>query len=131
MTRRVLIPPAYVKPFVKRQKNDAADAEAICEAAQRPNMRFVAIKARCSRLRQWYSVPAICWSESAGVAPKGPSWVTMLRDPTDDEIGLSLPQAARGMFRVMLALLEELDRQIAVLDKEIARREREDEVLVV
>ena len=36
-----LIPPAYVKPFVKRQKNDAADAEAICEAAQRPNMRFV------------------------------------------------------------------------------------------
>jgi transposase len=36
-----LIPPAYVKPFVKRQKNDVADAEAICEAAQRPNMRFV------------------------------------------------------------------------------------------
>ena len=34
-----LIPPAYVKPFVKRQKNDAADAEAICEAAQRPSMR--------------------------------------------------------------------------------------------
>jgi transposase len=39
-----LIPPAYVKPFVKRQKNDAADAEAICEAAQRPTMRFVAPK---------------------------------------------------------------------------------------
>lgn len=39
-----LIPPAYVKPFVKRQKNDANDAEAICEAVQRPNMRFVAIK---------------------------------------------------------------------------------------
>jgi transposase len=39
-----LIPPAYVKPFVKRQKNDAADAEAICEAAQRPTMRFVAVK---------------------------------------------------------------------------------------
>jgi transposase len=38
-----LIPPAYVKPFVKRQKNDAADAEAICEAAQRPSMRFVAM----------------------------------------------------------------------------------------
>jgi len=33
-----LIPPAYVKPFVKRQKNDAADAEAICEAAQRPTI---------------------------------------------------------------------------------------------
>ena len=39
-----LIPPAYVKPFVKRQKNDAADAEAICEAAQRPTMRFVVPK---------------------------------------------------------------------------------------
>jgi transposase len=39
-----LIPPAYVKPFVRRQKNDAADAEAICEAAQRPNMRFVPVK---------------------------------------------------------------------------------------
>src|ERR1700691_5933042 len=39
-----LIPPSYVKPFVKRQKNEAADAEAICEASQRPSMRFVAIK---------------------------------------------------------------------------------------
>lgn len=39
-----LIPPAYVKPFVKRQKNDMADAEAICEAAVRPSMRFVAVK---------------------------------------------------------------------------------------
>ena len=36
-----LIAPAYVKPFIKQQKNDAADAEAICEAAQRPSMRFV------------------------------------------------------------------------------------------
>lgn len=39
-----LIPSAYVKPFVKRQKNDAADAEAICEAAQRPTIRFVPVK---------------------------------------------------------------------------------------
>jgi transposase len=39
-----LIAPAYVKPFVKRQKNDMADAEAICEAAQRPTMRFVTPK---------------------------------------------------------------------------------------
>lgn len=39
-----LIPPIYVKPFVKRQKNDAADAEAIVEAASRPTMRFVAVK---------------------------------------------------------------------------------------
>lgn len=39
-----LIPPAYVKPFVKRHKNDMADAEAIAEAAARPTMRFVAVK---------------------------------------------------------------------------------------
>jgi transposase len=39
-----LIPPAYVKPYVRRQKNDVADAAAICEAVTRPSMRFVAIK---------------------------------------------------------------------------------------
>src|SRR5213075_2248630 len=39
-----LMPPAYVKPYVKRQKNDAADAEAICEAVTRPSMRFVETK---------------------------------------------------------------------------------------
>ena len=39
-----LVPPAYVKPFVKRQKNDMADAESICEASQRPTMRFVPVK---------------------------------------------------------------------------------------
>src|SRR3974377_1834073 len=39
-----LMPPAYVKPYVKRHKNDATDAEAICEAVTRANMRFVATK---------------------------------------------------------------------------------------
>ncbi len=39
-----LMPPSYVKPYVKRQKNDAADAEAICEAVARPSMRFVGVK---------------------------------------------------------------------------------------
>src|SRR5262249_605808 len=39
-----LMPPAYVRPYVKRHKNDAADAEAICEAVTRPNMRFVPTK---------------------------------------------------------------------------------------
>lgn len=39
-----LMPPAYVRPYVKRSKNDAADAEAICEAASRPNMRFMPIR---------------------------------------------------------------------------------------
>jgi len=40
------MPPAYVKPYIKRQKNDAADAEAICEAVTRPNVRFAATKTR-------------------------------------------------------------------------------------
>ena len=46
-----LIPPAYVKPYVRRNKNDAVDAEAICEAVGRPNMRFVAVRRR-SRTRR-------------------------------------------------------------------------------
>ena len=44
-----LIPPADAKPFVTRQKNDAADAEAICEAAMRPTMRFVPVKSEETR----------------------------------------------------------------------------------
>jgi transposase len=138
-----LIPPAYVKPFVKRQKNDAADAEAICEAVQRPNMRFVAIKSeeqqalalvfrtRDLLVRQrTQTINAIRghMAEYGWVAPKGPAWVTILGDLIEDEIGSSLPEAARDMFRVMLVMLEELDRQIAALDKEIAQRAREDEV---
>lgn len=46
-----LVPPAYVKPFVKRQKNDAADAEAIAEAASRPTMRFVEPKSARQQAR--------------------------------------------------------------------------------
>lgn len=41
-----LIPPAYIKPYLRRQKNDAADAAAICEAVTRPSMRFVPVKSR-------------------------------------------------------------------------------------
>ena len=44
-----LMPPSYVKPYVKRQKNDVADAEAICEAVSRPSMRFVDVKSPSSR----------------------------------------------------------------------------------
>ena len=46
-----LMPPVYVKPFVKRQKTDAADAEAIVEAAERPTMRFVAVKTEEAQAR--------------------------------------------------------------------------------
>ena len=85
-----LIPPAYVKPFVKRQKNDAADAEAICEAARRPNMRFVGVKSeeqqasglvfrtRDLLVRQrTQTINAIRGhlAEYGWVAPRGPHWV--------------------------------------------------------
>ena len=53
-----LIPPRYVKPYVKSQKNDATDAEAICEAVTRPNMRFVATKSCEQQLAQSRTVSA-------------------------------------------------------------------------
>lgn len=137
-----LIPPAYVKPFVKRHKNDAVDAEAICEAAQRPSMRFVAVKSeeqQASALvfrtrdllvrQRTQLINAIRGhlTEYGWVAPKGPAYVSMLGDLLDDDLGASLPPAALSMFRVMLDLLTDLDERIAALDKKIAQRAREEE----
>ena len=56
-----LMPPVYVKPYVKRDKNDAADAEAICEADRRPMMRFVCVicgwPPRCKhKMMNWHKV---------------------------------------------------------------------------
>ena len=139
-----LIPPKYVKPFVKRSKNDAIDAEAICEAAQRPSMRYVAVKSEQQQAaglvfrtrdllvrQRTQLINAIRGhlTEYGWVAPKGPSHVAMLADVLkEDEMASSLPEAARTMFRLMLDLLGELDGKVADLDKEIARRAREDEV---
>jgi transposase len=83
-----LMPPAYVKPYVKRQKNDAANAEAICEAVTRPNMRFVPTKTpeqqSCLSLhrtrhlfvrQQTAIINAIItrlWSRRVGVTPASP-----------------------------------------------------------
>jgi transposase len=136
-----LIPPAYVKPFVKRNKNDAVDAEAICEAARRPSMRFVVIKSeeqQASALvfrtrdllvrQRTQLINAIRGhlTEYGWVAPKGPSHISVLGDLLDGEMGSSLPEAAIPMFRMMLDMLGELDTRIGELDKEIARRARED-----
>lgn len=63
-----LIAPQYVRPFVKRQKNDAADAEAIVAAAQRPEMRFVDQRRKLSKQERSYSVHASASSTSA------PNW---------------------------------------------------------
>jgi transposase len=135
-----LIPPAYVKPFVKRQKNDAADAEAICEAAQRPSMRFVAVKSEESQAsamvfrgrdllvgQRTQIINALRghMAEHGWVAPKGPSHIAKLADLLKDET--AVPAAARPVLAAMLEMLAELDRRIAMLDREIARRAREDE----
>lgn len=139
-----LIPPAYVKPFLKRGKSDALDAEAICEAAQRPSMRFAAIKteeqqasAMVFRTRdllvrqrtQLINAIRGHLAEFGWVAPKGPSHVSVLGSLLDEEeeLGASLPEAARVMLQVMTGQLEQLDEQVALLDQEIARRAREDE----
>src|SRR6187399_2956743 len=66
-----LIAPAYVKPFVKRQKNDAADAEAICEAVQRPTMRFVPVK---SAEQQASGVVFWCGSGPRSSTPSAAIW---------------------------------------------------------
>jgi transposase len=136
-----LIAPAYVKPFVKRQKNDAADAEAICEAVQRPAMRFVAVKteaqqaaalvfrARDLLVRQrTQTINALRghMTEYGWVAPQGPSHMAKLAELLEDP--LAVPGPVQAICRVLLDSLAMLDRQIAVLDKEIARRAQEDEV---
>ena len=59
-----LMPPAYVKAYVKRNKNDAADAEAICEAVARPSMRFVPVKDAEQQIRV---------DATSGAQPSGPA----------------------------------------------------------
>jgi transposase len=135
-----LIAPKYVKPYVKRQKNDAADAAAICEAAQRPTMRFVAVKseeqqasaavfrARDLIVRQrTETINALRGSlaEYGWIAPKGLFHVARLiariEHPSCD-----LPHSARSVFLLMIECIKEQDKRIRELDREIARRVRED-----
>jgi transposase len=136
-----LIPPAYVKPFVKRQKNDMADAEAICEAAQRPTMRFVAPKseqtqaaalvfrARDLLVRQrTQTINALRGhlAEFGMVVAKGPAHVSQLVRAVEnpDE---PLPEIARPILQILIDTLQRLDEQIALLDREVAQRAKADE----
>jgi transposase len=135
-----LIPPAYVKPFVKRQKNDAADAEAICEAAQRPSMRFVPVKseeqqasavvfrARDLLVRQRTQLGNALRglvAEFGWIAPKGLFHLAGLMARIEDP-ACPLPQSARGVFVMMIESIRALDGRIADLDREITRRAKED-----
>ena len=137
-----LIPPAYVKPFVKRQKNDEADAEAICEAAQRPTMRFVPVKsqdqqasgvvfrARDLLVRQRTQCSNAIrghLAEYGWVAPKGVCYIERLIERIEDPAA-ELPETARTILKVLVQALRALDAQVAVLDVEIARRAKQDPV---
>ena len=137
-----LIPPAYVKPFVKRQKNDAADAEAICEAAQRPTMRFVqgksaeaqasavVFRTRDLLVRQRTQLinalrghlTEFGYIVRQGVGHVG-KLVEIVGDPASD-----IPAQARPVLVVIAQGLEALQTQIALLDREIANRAKADPV---
>lgn len=119
-----LIPPSYVKPFVKRQKNDAADAEAICEAAQRPTMRFVAVKSEAAQAssaifrtrdllvrQRTQHINAVRGqlAEYGLVTAKGPAnlpkLIALLEHPES-----RIPQAARAIVDIMLGMIDALGR---------------------
>ena len=137
-----LIAPQYVKPFVKRNKNDAADAEAICEAVTRPNMPAVPIKnasqqailsvhqarqgfvkARTAQANQIRGLLA----EFGMVIPQGISHIAK-RVPEIIEDGENdLPGSFRLLIQRLVDHLKELDRQVGELEKEILLWHRENE----
>ncbi len=136
-----LIPPAYVKPFVKRQKNDMADAEAICEAVQRPTMRFVAVKSEAKQAsavifrtrdllvgQRTQIINALRghMGEFGFIAPQGAANVGRLVVEIED-LSATVPEAARTCLLRLVELLRGLQTQIEALDAEIATRAKRDE----
>jgi transposase len=137
------MPPAYVKPYVKRQKNDAADAEAICEAVTRANMRFVPTKTpeqqsglmlhrtRHLFIRQQTSVINAIRAHLAEfgiVAPVGRHGVEQLLGVVADASDARLPEVARGCVAALGAQLRTLKAQILEFDRMIMAWHRSSEV---
>jgi len=129
-----LMPPAYVKPYVKRQKNDAADAEAICEAVTRANMRFVETKTpeqqACLMLhrtrhlfikQQTSVINAIRahLAELGIVARVGRKGVEELLGVAADPGDGRVPEVARACIAALGAQLRMLKAQILELDRRI------------
>ena len=145
-----LMPPAYVKPYVKRQKNDATDAEAICEAVRRPTMRFVETKTpeqqSCLMLhrtrhlfirQQTAVVNAIRahLAEFGIVAPVGRRGVEELLNVVADASDERLPEVARAclaalgdQLRVLKAQVLKFDRMITVWHQSNEMSKRLDEL---
>jgi transposase len=145
-----LMPPAYVRPYVKRQKNDATDAEAICEAVTRPNMRFVPTKTveqqsclMLHRARQLFirqqtavinSIRAYL-AEFGIVAPVGRRGVEQLLEVAADKAEERVPEVARmclaalgSQLRVLKAQILEFDRRIIAWHRSNATSKRLDAI---
>ena len=138
-----LMPPAYVKPYVKRQKNDATDAEAICEAVTRANMRFVVTKTpeqqSCLMLhrtrhlfirQQTAVINAIRahLAEFGIVAPVGRNGVEQLLGVVADSNDERLPEVARTCVAALGAQLRTLKTQILEFDRRILAWHRSNEM---
>jgi transposase len=138
-----LMPPAYVKPYVKRQKNDAADAEAICEAVTRANMRFVATKTpeqqsclmlhrtRHLFIRQQTAVINTIRAHLAElgiVAPVGRKGVEELLNVVADPADKRVPDIARKCLAALGAHLRRLKEQILEFDRMIMAWHRSNEI---
>ena len=137
-----LMPPAYVKPYVKRQKNDATDAEAICEAVTRANMRFVVTKtpeqqsglvlhrARHLFIRQQTAVINAIRAHLAEfgiIAPVGRHGVEELLNVVADPNDKRVPEIARACLLAFGAQLRSLKEQILEFDRMIRAWHRSSE----
>jgi len=138
-----LIPPRYVKPYVKSQKNDARDAEAICEAVTRPNMRFVPTKTReqqcmlmLHRTRQLFVrqrtalINAIRahLSEFGIVAGVGRNGVEALLKVIADQKDDRVPDVARDCLIALGTQLQTLKARVLEFDRKILAAHRASEV---
>ena len=138
-----LMPPKYVKPYVKRNKNDMADAEAICEAVTRPTMRFVEIKTRdqqsvlmLHRTRQLFVRQRTTLINAlrahlaefgivAGVGRNGlERLLKVIEDGEDDRV----PAAARDCLLALRDQLEMVKGQVLDADRHILAWHRSSEV---
>jgi transposase len=136
-----LMAPQYVKPYVKRQKNDRADAEAICEAVQRPSMRFVAVKSEdqqstlaIHRVRETLVAQKLInalrahLAEFGIVAPQGAGKISQLTAVVADLEDSRVPALARSALQGLVDQLRDTDRRVEDLDARLAEQARENKV---
>src|SRR5690242_3496987 len=129
-----LMPAQYVKAYIKRNKNDAADAEAICEAVGRPTMRFVTVKTaeqqaavllhrgreRLVRQRTMLvNALRAHLAEFGVIAPQGLRNVGKLTAITRDEEDTCLPGLARQVLQMPAVKIEQLEAAISALEKQL------------